>query len=326
MSREPKLVEWVPAQVAGQEAFRLMVILAAPGCAWHRKSGGCANCAFPGSLGTGHPVSVEEYEAQLEAALTHIPADYAGPVQLDLFVSGSFFNPDEVPHEAQDRLLQRAGKVPGMAHVLVETRPEYVTDEALERARAALGEGPTLEVGIGLESADTVIREQRVNKGFTWEQFEEAAKRLAKARVPMLAYVLLKPMDTGEAEALEDAASTGERIFALGRSLGLPTRVALEPCFVAPDTPLSRAFEAGRYQPPRLWSVLAVLERIAPLGPVKVGLSDEGLNPARVAHNCEQCSGRVRAALAEFNAKQRLEAIAGLDCACRAGWREEIAG
>ena len=324
MNRAAKLVEWVPARVAGREAFRLMVVLAAPGCAWHAKSGGCANCAFPGSLGTGVPVSAAEYAAQLESALARVPADYRGPLQLDLFVSGSFFNADEVPVEAQEALLRRAGQVPGLAHVLVETRPEYVEAAALARARAALGEGPVLEVGIGLESADTVIREQRVNKGFTWEQFEGAARLLAEARVPLLAYVLLKPMDTGEAEAIEDAARSAERVFGLGAALGLQTRVAIEPCFVAPGTPLSRAFEEGRYEPPRLWSVLAVLARIAPLGPVKVGLSDEGLNPARAPRNCEGCSGRVREALAGFNATQRLEELAGLDCECRRGWREQI--
>jgi len=58
---------------------------------------------------------------------------------------------------------------------------------------------------------------------------------------------------------------------------------------------------------------------------VQVGLSDEGLNPARVAHNCERCTARVRQALARFNASGDLGALAGLDCECREEWRTIVA-
>ena len=46
-----------------------MVILTAPGCAYARTSGGCTNCGFPQTFGTGKPVSTEDYLAQVEAAL-----------------------------------------------------------------------------------------------------------------------------------------------------------------------------------------------------------------------------------------------------------------
>ncbi|MGI5865839.1 MAG: radical SAM protein [Myxococcales bacterium] len=327
MSGRPVVVEWVSAQVEGRDAFRLMVVLAAPGCAWHRKSGGCTVCAFPSSQGTGKPVSLQDYEAQLDDALAHVPPDYAGPWQLDLFVSGSFFNPDEVPFDAQESLLRRAARQPRMRRVVVETRPEYATAEALERARAAVlasSTPPALEIGIGLESANAEIREGRINKGFTWEQFVEAARQVAAIGASLLTYVLLKPIGTSEAEALEDAVGSGERVFELCASLGLPVRIALEPCFVAPGTPLAKAFDEGRFHPPWLWSAVEVVRRLAPLGPVQVGLSDEGLNPARSAHNCARCTAGVRRALATFNASQRVKVFDGLDCACRESWRHEV--
>ncbi len=328
MSERPFVVEWVPAQVDGRDAFRLMVVLAAPGCAWHRKSGGCTVCAFPGSQGTGAPVSLGDFEAQLGDALARVPSDYTGPWQLDLFVSGSFFNPDEVPFEAQESLLRRAARQPRMRRVVVETRPEYATAEALAKARAAVlasSTPPALEIGIGLESADAEIRERRINKGFTWEQYVEAARQVAGVGASLLTYVLLKPIDTSEADAVEDSVRSGERVFELGASLGLPMRVALEPCFVAPGTPLAKAFDEGRFHPPWLWSAVEVVRRLARLGPVQVGLSDEGLNPARAAHNCARCTAEVRRALAAFNATQRVEVFDGLECACRESWRQELA-
>jgi archaeosine synthase beta-subunit len=324
MHRTPRLVEWSEASVAGHPGHRLMIVLAAPGCAWHRQAGGCWNCAFPSSLGTGTPVSTDEYRAQLADALLRLPADARPPVHVDLYASGSYLNPDEVPEEAQQALLARAAAEPSVTRLTVETRPEYATRERVERLRRAAG-GKLLEVAIGLETADDRLRDERVHKGFAWADFARAAEALAAAGASLLAYVLLKPLDTPEAEALEDAVRSAGRVFGLGAALGLPTRVALEPCFVAPGTKLSREFEAGRYRPPWLWSAVEVVERVAPLGEVHVGLSDEGLEPARAARNCERCTSRVRAALAEFNRSQDLVALAGLTCACQAEWRGERA-
>jgi hypothetical protein len=242
-----------------------------------------------------------------------VPPDATGPVQIDLFVSGSLFNSDEVPEEAQAVLIERAARVPGARRILVETRPEYATHTRLARARAAAGD-VRLEVAIGLESADDDIRERRICKGFTWESFERAAGRVRAHDIDLLVHLLLKPIDTGEREAIEDLVTSAERVFALG------ARVGLQPCFVAPDTPVERAFEAGSYRPPWLWSVVEVVERIAPRGPVYVGLSDEGMGPQRSAHNCGTCDGAVTAALTEFNRTQQTGPLAHLTCTCRDQW------
>ncbi|HOX46908.1 MAG TPA: hypothetical protein PK668_25145 [Myxococcota bacterium] len=323
MHRAPRLVEWSEASVAGSPGHRLMVVLAAPGCAWYRQAGGCWNCAFPSSLGTAEPVSTEEYRAQIADALRRLPADAQPPVHVDLYASGSYLNPDEVPEEAQRELLARAAAVPSVTRLTVETRPEYVTRERVQRLRQAAG-GKLLEVAVGLETADDRLRAVAIHKGFAWVDFARAAETLAACGVSLLTYVLLKPLDTPEGAALEDAVLSAERVFGLGSSLGMPTRVALEPCFVAPGTRLSREFEAGRYRPPWLWSAVEVVSRVAGQGEVFVGLSDEGLEPARAARNCDACTPRVRAALAEFNRSQDPGPLAGLACPCQAEWRREL--
>jgi radical SAM enzyme (TIGR01210 family) len=296
-----------------------MVILAAPGCAWARQSGGCSNCSFATALAIHRPVTSDEYRHQLAHALTQIRPG-TGPVQLDLFVSGSFLNPEEVPVAAQEQMLQRAAQHPRIKSILIETRPEYATREALARVVAAAG-GVPLEVAIGLESADPEILEHRIKKGFSWSDFELAAGRVAEAGAGLLTYVLLKPIATGEAEAIADAIATSKKVLALGKELDLDTRIALEPCFVGPGTPLAEAFARGDYRPPWLWSVIAVVRQVMEHGPVLVGLSDEGLQPAQVAHNCEHCSDRVRQALAELNLAQDPSTLDELDCSCYQEWR-----
>ena len=140
----------------------------------------------------------------------------------------------------------------------------------------------------------------------------------------LFVYVLLKPMATSEAEALADSEDTAKKVFALGEALSLPVRVGLEPCFVAPDTKLDHEYQAGHYHPPWLWSLVEVTRRIASLGPVHVGLSDEDLQPAREAHNCDLCSGRVRKALGQFNMSQDAGPLAELDCECKAEWKQAL--
>jgi len=319
MTRSPKKVEWIPAQVEGRPGFRLMVVLTAPGCAYARTSGGCTNCGFPQTFGTGKTVSAEDYHAQVEAALARIPAHVQAPVEVDLYNSGSYFNPDEVPELAQSAMLALAAACREVASLLVESRPEYVTTARLERAVSAC-RGKPLELGIGLESANPQVLSRRIHKGYTWEQFAAAAKLVAGAGARLLVYVLLKPINTSEREAIEDSVETARKLFALGHELKCPTRVALEPCFVAPQTPLYHAFEEGRYRPPWLWSVTEVLGRIAPLGRVLVGLSDEGINPLQIPHNCEHCTGRFRQALAAFNQTQNPAALRALSCDCHKRW------
>jgi len=322
MTRMPKMVEWIPARVEGRPGFRLMVILTAPGCAYARTAGGCTNCGFPQTFGTGKPVSEEDYLAQVKAALTRIPTHIQAPVEVDLYNSGSYFNPEEVPELAQSAMLALAAARPEVSSLLVETRPEYLTDGRLERALLAC-RGKPLEVGVGLESANPDILSRRIKKGYTWDRFAAAARLLAGAGAGLLVYVLLKPIHTGEREAIEDAVATARKLFALGHELKCSTRVALEPCFVAPQTPLYHAFEQGLYRPPWLWSVAEVLSRIAPLGRVVIGLSAEGMNPLQTPHNCEHCTDRFRLALATFNQTQDPAGLRALSCDCHRLWLTE---
>jgi archaeosine synthase beta-subunit len=319
MNRLPKQVEWIAGQIQGRPGFRLMVILAAPGCAYARTSGGCTNCGFVQAFGTGQPVSTEDYLAQAQAALARIPPGTQAPVEVDYYNSGSYLNPEEVPDPAQPAMLALAAARPEVTALLIETRPEYVTPARLDQVVSAC-RGKPLELGIGLESSNPDILSRRIHKGYTWQDFAVSAKLIAAAGAGLLVYVLLKPIHTGEREAIEDSVQTARKVFALGRELKVSTRVALEPCFVAPQTPLYQAFERGNYRPPWLWSVVEVVSRIARLGRVQVGLSDEGMNPRQTPHNCERCTGPFREALAAFNRTQDASVLASPSCDCRQLW------
>ena len=324
MHESPKLVEWISARVNGLEGHRLMVVLAAPGCHWASQSGGCTNCSFPSFFGVDEPVERRAYERQMDAALATMPADPVGPVQLDLYVSGSFFCVEEVPADAQEALLRRAAAAPGVCRIVVETRPEYVDLATAERARHAVGDVP-LEVAIGLETADDAIRLERIRKGFSWANFVDSARILVASGLQPSVHLLLKPIDTTEGEAVADAVTSIERVATLAQEVGQTIHISLQPCFVAPDTPLETAFDQGRYRPPWLWSVIEVIRRTADLAPIHVGLSDEGMGVARSAHNCPDCTDTILTALAGYNRSGDSAGLEALECHCVSSWQRAMA-
>ena len=319
---QPAGVELGPAWVRGRPGRRLMVILRAPGCAYALRTGGCTNCGFLHLSTRGAPVPAPSLVAQLRGALETAGPELHAIEELDLFCSGSFFNDEEIPPDARRALLELGATVPALRSVLVEARPEYLSEERLAAAREALGaDGRVLlEVAIGLESADDEIRERRIRKGFSLRAFEEAAARLASLTPGsgLCVYLLLKPIGTGEEEAVEDVLASGRYLVALRARLGLPVRVALEPAFVPEDTPLYRELLAGRYAPPSLWSAVRAARGLHALGLVThVGLSDEGLPAPQVPSGCPQCTPRLRGALARFNETQDAASLALDPCGCR---------
>jgi hypothetical protein len=317
MSADPRAPAWVErtgAWVDGAAAGRLIVVFRARGCGWALgAAGGCRFCGFLAMTTRGAPVAEEDLAAQLDAVLDR-PGALAGVAEVDLFNSGSFFADDEMPPAVRAYALDRLGRT-AVRRVLVESRPEHVTEARVRDAVARVGTG-RLEVGIGLESADDHVRETLVRKGFGRADFERAVAAVGAAGAGLLTYVLLKPPGLTEAAAVDDAIASSRYVFDVARSKGVRARVALQPAFVAPGTELEAELRAGRYTPPSLWSVIEVVRAVRPLGEIAVGASDEGLRPACVPSGCPECTPKLRAALAAYERSHDLAALA-VECGCR---------
>lgn len=321
---EPAGVELTRAWVRGSPGLRLMVILRAPGCRYALRTGGCTNCGYLELTTRGEPVPSDRLLAQLEGAITKHDSESSRIAQLDLFCSGSFFCEEEIPAQARQGLLSSAAaRLPGLRCVMVESRPEYITREIVEAARAAVAPVP-LEVGVGLETVDDAIRLRWIRKGFTLRTFEEAAAAIAEAGASMVAYLLLKPLGmTSDRLAVDDVVDSARYLLQLRRRLDLPVRVALEPTFVSEGTDLHKELLDGRYRPPSLWAALDAARKIAALGlRVHVGLSSEGLPADHVPSGCPSCTPLLRQGLAQFNESQDIAVLNALSCSCRTA-REE---
>jgi radical SAM enzyme (TIGR01210 family) len=315
----PAAAELSRAWIRGRPGGRLVVILKAPGCQFALRTGGCTNCGFLHLTTRGVPVPAEKLLAQLEAGFNQHATELDLVEGLELFCSGSFFCDEEIPADARQRLLSAAvARLPALRNVMVESRPEYIDADKLEQARAALAPVP-LEVAIGLETVDNVVRLRRIKKGFSLRGFEEAAVKVAESGATLVVYLLLKPMGcASDAEAVEDVLDSARYLVELRRRLSLPLRVALEPTFVLDETPLHDEWRAGRYTPPSLWAAARAAAAVSRLGlTVHLGLSDEGLpTDGRVPAGCPECTGPLREALRRFNENQQPTALDALSCQC----------
>jgi len=310
----PVSMQVEPAAVAGRASSRLAVVLAAPGCGWARRTGGCRFCGF-GELSTGGvAVSTEDFARQAARAAEAAAAADPPPGEIDLYNSGSFLADDEVGPAARDAIFRELARLPSVRTVLVEARPEHVTREKLLALRAA-APAWTIELGIGLESASDRVRLDLMRKGYRLDEFERAARCAASCGVRLLVYALVKPPGLTEEEAREDTLATARYLARL--SADVPLTMALQPAFVARGTGIEREYLAGRYQILSLWTVVEIVRAAAPLLPLHVALWDEGLSAGRLPAGCPACTDRLRAALRDFNATGDPAPLALLDCPCR---------
>ena len=221
--------------------------------------------------------------AQIRHALGRLP-----PVrQVKLYNAGSFFDPNAIPPEDYGDI---ARSLAGVERVIVECHPAFLGGRAV-RFRDRLG-GATLEVAVGLETVQPGILE-RLNKGMTVESFRRAAAFLARERMALRVFLMLRPPFATEREGLEWAR----------RSIDAAAECGATACTVIPARGGNGAMEAlgDAFAPPSLRSLERAVEYgISRGGPrVFADLWDVGRLPA-----CD-CSPRRVARLEAMNRTQR---------------------
>ena len=156
----------------------LTIILKSRGCGWNR-------CLMCGYRHFRYPREDASYGDFLRGQVDWTEERFAGQEfgLVKIFTSGSFLDPREVPPPVREELLARfRGK-----EVIAETRPEYVTGDAVASCLSALDAGSgsvSFSVAMGLETSDDGIREKCIDKGFTFGDFVEAS-RTARIRLQL---------------------------------------------------------------------------------------------------------------------------------------------
>ena len=153
-----------------------VIILESGKCAW----GKCIFCSF-GKKDAG-PADVNYLKHRIDRGLD------GGTVHtLKFFNSGSFLDKNQVPTEAQDYLFKKCN-VSGVKELIVECRPEFLSEETLWELKKRTGL-LRLTFALGLEVADDRVLE-KIQKGMTLDKYERAAKLLKKFGFGVRTYLM----------------------------------------------------------------------------------------------------------------------------------------
>jgi len=287
-----------------------VIIFRTRGCSWALKSG-CSMCGyFNDSL--WEKISDDDILKQFDVAMKK----YNGEKFVKIFTSGSFLDDNEIKPAVRKKILSRLAE--NVDKISVESRPEYVTDEKLSGLKKIL-KGKTFEVGIGLETANDDIRENFLNKGFSFNDYKKAAKTLKKHGFLLKTYVLIKPPFMTEKESIQDAVDTVEKIK------NITDLVSFNPTNIQRNTYVSFLWNRRRYRPAWLWSVVDILEKSSKAANgVRIKCDIAGGGNIRGAHNCKSCDRQFLDAIATFSLSGDTKVFKNLNCDCKERWLDQL--
>jgi radical SAM enzyme (TIGR01210 family) len=239
--------------------------------------------------------------AQIAAARVALENEHVRAGGIKLYNAGSFFDPRAIPIQDYDAAAEA---LDGFARVIVESHPALVGPRvdrwlaALDRRAGTTGHAIALEVAMGLETAHPDALD-RLNKRFSFEQFERAAGALAARGVALRVFLLVSPPFISTAEQDEWLLRSVDAAFSCGASVIslVPTR--------AGNGAMEALAAAGLFRAPGLddieRSFALALTHAQGRGRVFVDLWELG----RFAH-CRSCMAPRRDRLQTMNLEQTL--------------------
>jgi len=291
----------------GKKTQALTIIIQTMGCRWAHHSG-CTMCGyFRDSL----PEGIDETQiiVQVDKALER----YAGESIIKIFTSGSFLDSKEISFHTQKKILKEVSKRPQVKKISIESRPEYVTDKIEELAQMI--RPVSLEVSIGLESANDRVLEKAINKGFLFNDWLKAARCIRRHNIDLKTYLLIKPPFLTERESIEDC------IRSAGKILDFSTTVSFNPVNIHSYTLLEWLWNRDEYRPPWLWSIMSILKEVHHLeSKTHIQCDIIAGGQKRGAHNCGKCDKKILENINNFSLSQNEKFLMDVDCDCKKKW------
>ena len=300
------------------EGKALVFILPTRGCSWALSgSGGCSVCGYLYD-NPQHPDSEMMKSSFSEILKSKIAEDDDYTVKI--FTSGSFLDTNEISLDTQKSILQELQKYPQIKEIVLESRPEYVTEKILEHI-ANIVDIKKVEIAIGLESANNQILKNSINKGFFWEDFEKAAKRILDANAKVKAYLLFKPPFVSEYDSINDIFQSVSKID----KLGIDT-ISINAVSIHRGTFLSVLFEKNQYRPPWLWSIIHICKELKSKYPkIRIIFDVVAGGNIRGAHNCGECDKELLEQIKNFTLSQDIQAFEkAIHCSCKEEWKGSL--
>ena len=264
-----------------QSHYRFQIGFRNNGCKYWRSNPhhiGCLNCGyffetFCGRVAMADHNLIDQFNNAYDAVNMEVESGIEPEFDVIEFLSdGSFLNDEEIPKSVRTDLFWQINEDKRINNILIETRPEYISEEKLSALLNELTHGQKIEIAMGLESTDRFILTFCINKGYYIEDVENAIKKIIKIndeyqkRCSVVLYVLVKSAYLNEREALEDALATIRTLYDLKKKYGVGLAAKLEPVVVPHGTILDVLYHDTKdglhyYFPPSYWTILEILAR-----------------------------------------------------------------
>jgi hypothetical protein len=264
----------------------ITVIFRSSACSWAGSdSGGCTMCGYWNDRALS--ISSEDLWEQFQFSIEKyhdILANAQSKIVFKMFTSGSFCDSKEIPLEIQLKILEKLSQFSNIQEIVVESRPQYVTAALLVEYQKVL-KGKYLEIAIGLESANDLVRNSIINKGFSWEQFIKAKDLLHQHGFGIKAYLLLKPPFMNEYSAIIDTYESIRECI----KQGVDT-ISINPTNIQINTLCDELAKDNAFRPPWLFSVLWIIKHAISADQLKktrIVCDPSAAGKERGVHNCD---------------------------------------
>lgn len=315
--------EWAVkySHMHGRPAKALTITLTPTGCEW-AESGGCTMCGeFEGSRKTA-VIPAEFHIAQFATAIAKLVPKYK-PSWLRINQEGNYTNSHEMNSTAQLSIIELAAQIRGIKRITIEARPKYLKEEILSYfGEVSKRNNVEIEIGMGFEAENDVVRNVCINKGENINDFCSAIEMMNKTGILPLAYVLLKPPFLTEGEAITEAIKSVRYATEIGFK-----RISLEPMSIHNYTVVDALSRIGSFRVPWLWSVIEVAKSCKDIPDFGIGGIGYYPRPFHLSHNhCTSepdCDDSFWEALAHFSRYRDFSVFDKLDCPCKSEWESE---
>jgi radical SAM enzyme (TIGR01210 family) len=291
----------------------IFVIVPTPGCSWALgDSGGCTMCSYISDSTLG-AVDDDEIFNLFKREFEKYEID--NPITIKIFVSGSFLNPLELSINTRNKILSYLSEKEFLKEVVVESRPEYIDEDVIKDVFTHLGD-KLFEISIGLESSNDFTRDEKINKGFTKEDFQKAIDTIKSLKnscnVKSKAYSLVKPILTNESEAIKEAIETAKYCQDIGVD-----RISFTPTTIHKGTLVEQLWKWGAYQPAWIWTTVEIINQVRKELSIISFMDTSGFGSRRGPYNCKKCNKDLKNKIIDSNLNQ---SIINHECDCKNEW------
>jgi len=297
----------------GKQVKRIIFYLRGVGCSWCKLDyGGCSMCGHFHGTTKGKLIPEGAHLEQFKNEYKKY--DFKEFPIVCIYNAGSLLSREEILDYDFSEMLKIIDSNQDIKHIIVESRPEFVTENTMQIMSKYL-KSTTVEIGIGLESSSETVRDLCINKGFVFEDYEQAAELVKKYKFKLLTYLTVKPLFLTINESISDVVESLERVSKL------TDVVSLEPTSIQKWTLVDYFYSEGIYRIPSGWMlrdiVVEIKDKIKEFGfELRIGGFEFYPTPKLYVSNCYRCNGDLYEAINTFNVNKSIDEMLSLKCEC----------